>query len=157
MEFRRKLVAYVSDEEIKLLEINNILSGGRLSRFSEWVRTKIQNEYGNKKLLDKELNILKSKSNELLSEKLKIESLIINNQQKISDIKVMLEKEKKDLIKIKSLNLNEDELKFLCNAKNSIKNNPNPYVIKVYYKNQFNKNFDKDIKLTKFEEILESI
>ena len=67
-KFKRKLVGYVDDDTISLLEINNILGIGRGSKFSEWLRNKILEDFGNRNPLNieqrmsdvqKEINELK--------------------------------------------------------------------------------------------------
>lgn len=65
----RKLVAYVEDEDIELLEKNGILGYGRNSQFSSWLRKTIHESFGMKNPLKIEELILQEKEKIQLLEK----------------------------------------------------------------------------------------
>ena len=151
--YNRKLVGYVGDDEIRLLEINGILSLGKGSQFSEWLRNQININFGETENLRQELEDLEIMEREEIKNikisKRKKENLI----KRIAEIKALLRiREEKELL-IKQYGLNKEESNYLkIVGKDNLKAQSLIYKLK-----SFNESFGKEMKIDEFYKLIKRL
>lgn len=148
----RKLVAYVEDEDIELLEKNGILGYGRNSQFSSWLRKTIHESFGMKNPLKIEEIILQEKEKIATLEKQSndIKDKILDSTNKVNELskKLLDVKKKQEDKKNVYMIFNKQEINFI---KNTQTNND----LEAY--RQFLKQFNNpNAKFSEFKKLKES-
>jgi len=154
MENKRKLVGYVSDEEIRLLEINKILSQGRDSQFSNWLRRKITEEFGNYEYLKQEGKDLEIKFKEIEAKEMQLlvqKQIVEKNRIRIKTL--LQDHKEKSKIWVK-YNLTQEKINYLREVKLGLSMHKSRSLALRYKKEAYEDTFNQKLNFHEFEILL---
>ena|SRR3990167_3667875 len=154
---KRKIAAFIDDESHMLLEINGILTIGRDSKFSEWLRGKIHQEFGNKDILKINYKELEAEAKKLEIQKYQNEARWLEIQKRMAETKAIIDRHERNMTKLKENNITDDEYAYLMKIKLELSKTGNTFEMVKLRRDDYNENFNKELDISKFSKLLELI